>query len=192
MRLARMDLLIQLNSPRFNWNSISPLGKWLQGLILDSSSTMKKSHGFLYSISLLLFPLFALAAGPAFTVRSDHSNGIYALNEKVVWTVDVQGDRAGLIAVPYTVRRDGQDSVAQGTLDLSAGPAQITATRAEPGCLLAILSSPDKTITKPVALGGAVVAPEKIGPTFPAPDDFRRFLAREAEGTRQRTHECRC
>jgi cephalosporin-C deacetylase len=112
------------------------------------------------------------------TVTPDHTNGVYALNQPAVWTVDVKsGDRSGLAAVPYAVKRDGGDAIANGTIDLSAGPATITATRAEPGALLAVISVPTATpkkMPRPFT-GGAVFAPEKIGPAVPAPTDFESF-----------------
>lgn len=134
---------------------------------------MKKLFLVLVSITAVIAQ--ALGADPLFTIWPSHANGVYTLNEKVSWTVDVQGDRSKLTAVAYAVRRDGQDPIEQGTLDLSNGPAKITASLDQPACLLAVLSSPDKSITKPLALGGAVVAPEKIGPAVPAPEDFDAF-----------------
>ena len=60
--------------------------------------------------------------------------GVYALNRPVVWTVDVKsGDRSGLAALAYAVKRDGGDAIANGTIDLSSGPATITSTRAGAG-----------------------------------------------------------
>jgi len=110
------------------------------------------------------------------TVVPDHADGIYALNEKVTWNVDVKtGDRAGLSALPYVVRRDGAHSVDRGTLDLSTGPAVITASLSEPGTLLAVISSPGPATKKPLALGGAAVDPAEIAPAAPAPADFEAF-----------------
>jgi cephalosporin-C deacetylase len=112
------------------------------------------------------------------TVTPDHTDGVYALNQPVVWTVDVtSGDRSGLAAVPYVVKRDGGDAIANGTIDLSAGPATITSTRAEPGALLAVISVPTATVKKSPRpfTGGAIFAPEKIGPGAPAPADFDAF-----------------
>ena len=112
------------------------------------------------------------------TVTPDHTDGVYALNQPAVWTVDVKsGDRSGLAALPYTVKRDGGDAITNGTIDLSAGPATITATRAEPGALLAVISVPTATPKKTPRpfTGGAIFAPEKIGPGAPAPTDFDDF-----------------
>jgi len=59
--------------------------------------------------------------------------------------------------------KDAKDVVGSGTIDLSAGPATIQASRSEPGALLAEILSMDKTKLLPLAVGGAVISPEKIG-----------------------------
>ena len=76
--------------------------------------------------------------------------------------------------MPYAVKRDGGDAIANGTINLSTGPATITATRAEPGALLAVISVPTTKRPHPFT-GGAVFAAEKIGPGAPAPADFDTF-----------------
>jgi dienelactone hydrolase len=101
---------------------------------------------------------------------------LYALAKPAVWTVDVtSGDRSALAAVPYTVKRDGGDEIANGTINLSVGPATITASRAEPGALLAVISAPTATNKPRLWTGGAIFAPEKIAPAKPAPADFDAF-----------------
>ena len=129
--------------------------------------------------SMVLFASLLCAEpmpGTVLTIVPDHAGGVYAVGEKVTWTIDVKsGDRATLGAVPYSVKRDAKDEVEQGTLDLTAGSATVTATRAEPGALYAVFSSPDKAEKKPIGYGGAVFAPEKIGPAVPAPEDFDEF-----------------
>jgi hypothetical protein len=121
---------------------------------------------------------------PILTLTPDHADGVYALNEPAVWTVDVKsGDRSGLAAVPYAVNRDGGDTVATGTIDLSSAPATITATRAEPGALLVVVSVPTGGKRPWPWTGGAVFAPEKIGPAVPAPADFDES---EAAGPQRR------
>jgi cephalosporin-C deacetylase len=113
---------------------------------------------------------------PILTLKPDHLDGVYALNEPAVWTVDVKsGDRSGLGALTYAVKRDGGDDIATGTINLAAGPATITATRPEPGALLAIVSVPNGTRHPRLWTGGAVFAPDKIGPAAPAPADFDAF-----------------
>jgi cephalosporin-C deacetylase len=118
---------------------------------------------------------FAHSADTVFTVTPDKATGVYTPEEKVTWTVDVKGDRGGLTALPYKVKKDAQGEVASGTIDLSSGPAIITASRAEAGALLAQIFSMDTTKPLPVAMGGAVISPGKLGPAVPAPEDFDAF-----------------
>ncbi|HSI83496.1 MAG TPA: hypothetical protein VK970_06910, partial [Candidatus Methylacidiphilales bacterium] len=121
-----------------------------------------------FSIFILALCLTSVRADePKITVIPDKATGVYAPNEKVTWTIDVTGDRSALTSVPYTVKLDAANVVTSGTLDLSAGPGTISATRTEPGALLAEIKSMDKTKPLPVAMGGAVFSPEKIAPAQP-------------------------
>lgn len=138
------------------------------------STRVKISRPTLFA-ALLFAAGFVHAADPTFVVTPDHATGVYAPEEKVTWTIDVKGDRTGLTALPYKVKKDAQGDVTSGTIDLSAGPATISASRAEPGALLAQIFSMDKTRPLPVAMGGAVISPEKLGPAVPAPEDFDAF-----------------
>ena len=76
------------------------------------------------------------APPPKVVVKPDHANGVYGLNEKVTWTVDAIGDRTALKALPYSVKQNGGTEIAKGTVDLSSGPATITASLGVPGTLL--------------------------------------------------------
>ena len=144
-----------------------PHGFCDKGVIM---STLRISKLVLLSLGSIAF-----AADPVITVSPDHPNGVYEAGEKVTWTVDVKGERTGLSALNYSVKKDGQVEVAKGQLDLTSGPATISASREEPGALLARIENPDKTNPKPLALGGALVAPKKIEPSAPAPADFDAF-----------------
>ena len=121
------------------------------------------------------------AADTNYTIKPDHPDGVYALNEKVTWDVDIKGgratvtDTASLTAVPYSIKKDGAVEVASGTLDLSAGPAKVSATREEAGALVVTIPNADKSKPLPLGLGAAMFAPEKIGPSLPEPADFDAF-----------------
>ena len=117
----------------------------------------------------------AFAVNPVYTATPDHPTGVYAPNEKVTWTIDVTGDRSTLTAVPYKVKKDDADVVTSGTLDLSTGPATVSGSRPEPGALQLSIFSMDKTNLLPLGMGGAVIAPEKMTPARPAPEDFDAF-----------------
>ena len=114
-------------------------------------------------------------APPKVVVKPDHENGVYGLNEKVTWNVDVTGDRTAFTALPYVIKEDGQVETGTGTLDLSAGPATITASRSTPGALVAQIYPAGKTSGAILAIGGAVIAPDKIDLATPVPADFDAF-----------------
>lgn len=144
-------------------------------LSCSSSSYPRTISTLVLGAALLFCADFAAAATSPYTVTPNHADGIYAPGEKVTWTVDATGDRAALTALPYKVRRDAAGEVASGTIDLSAGPATISASCPEPGTLQASIFDMDKTKPFPIAMGGAAFAPEKIAPAKPAPADFDAF-----------------
>jgi len=112
---------------------------------------------------------------PQWVVKPDHGNGIYHPDEKVTWSVDITGDRAGLNAVSYDVTKDGQVVVDKATVDVSTGPATVSASRADPGVLVLRIYPPGKTNGQAIAFGGAVISPDKIDLHTPIPDDFDAF-----------------
>ena len=118
--------------------------------------------------ALLLLPALAEAG---ITIKPGKASGVYAPGETATWIVEGEAPAAGL---QYRIRKDGLAVIAEGPLDLSAGPITISATRQDPGALLAQVISPEKP-SPALALGGAIFAPEKINPVAPAPEDFDAF-----------------
>ncbi|MFL5581304.1 MAG: acetylxylan esterase [Gemmatimonadaceae bacterium] len=144
----------------------------------------------LRSLALTL-AVAATAAAQTPTFTPDRTTGIYAAGERVGWTVTLPaaGPRvakdAAAARYPYVVRRNGGDTVAAGTLDLSRGRARIETTLAEPGMLLVEVRPPradttfgDRSTGGPGrVLLGAAVSPERIAPAEPRPADFDAFWA---------------
>jgi cephalosporin-C deacetylase len=137
----------------------------------------------------LAIALFAAAAvdaqqpalQPSFT--PDRATGIYALGERVGWTVTAPSGVAGRYS--YTVKRNGKEVVKSGTFDLSRGRARIETSLTEPAMVLVEVKPPmrDSTFGN-VSTGGpgrvllgAAVAPEGIRPSEPKPKDFDAFWA---------------
>jgi cephalosporin-C deacetylase-like acetyl esterase len=148
------------------------------------------------SIALACTVVVAHASGaqqPTFT--PDHASGIYALGERVGWTVTVpkpapatkRKGASAPVAVPltYTIRRNGGEVVSSGTLDLSKGRGRIETTFAEPGMVQVEVRPPrpDTTFGDHSTDGpgrivlGAAVAPTAIQPAEPKPADFDEFWA---------------
>jgi cephalosporin-C deacetylase len=115
------------------------------------------------------------ASPPHWLMKPNHVDGLYSLNETVNWTVDFTGDRTGLTAIPYVIKEDGKVATGKGTVDLSAGPATITATRSTPGLLVAYVYPVGKPGTQSLAIGGALFAPDQINLSVPVPADFDAF-----------------
>lgn len=138
-------------------------------------------HGLLSALVAAATGVSGLFASPVVTVTPARASGIYVPGEKAVWNVDIKPE-AGvpLPAMTYTIKKDGQVLVAEGKLDPSAGPVTLTAGRDDAGVLLAQIFSSDKP-GKAVALGGAIYAPDKIGPAVPAPKDFDAFWKAKLE-----------
>ncbi len=136
---------------------------------------------------LLAAPLLCPAArgyAQQLTFTPYHANGIYAVGERVGWTVmPAPGDTAARGRYTYTVKRDGFTVLKTGALDLASGRATIESTLAQPGMILVEVRPPagvagfhgaSKAEVGRVLLGAAV-APTKIRPAAPRPADFDSF-----------------
>jgi len=95
-----------------------------------------------------------------------HADGIYALGEKVGWTV--KGPPAGKYT--YTIKTNNSDQVAAGTIDLTSGSTTLETTLREPAMLYVEVSGAGT----PIHLGAAV-APTELKPSVPRPADFDAF-----------------
>lgn len=130
-----------------------------------------------------ILPLLVLggvlaAAEQGFSIVPSQPTAIYEPGAPIAWTVEATGEGAvPMQAVGFQVKRGGAAVVGQGTLDLSAGPGTISASLDEPGTLLvevvAKAAEPGQKDVK--GLGGAAVAPRRIAPSLPPPDDFDAF-----------------
>jgi cephalosporin-C deacetylase-like acetyl esterase len=122
---------------------------------------------------------FALTAeaAPQLQIVPDAETGIYQPGQTVTWSIAfADGDTPLAGTFEYSVRRGGLAEMANGTQDLVDGKAQIAASRDDPGTLLLTVKfKPDGEQKEIVAYGGAAFAPEKIGPSMAAPDDFGEF-----------------
>lgn len=106
--------------------------------------------------------------------------GIYAPGDPIAWTLAVKGDAASLTKVPYVVKKNLMTELDKGELDLSKGAVVVKTSLDEPGTVAVYVKlKPDDKDFKVV--GGAVVAPEQIKPSKPAPDDFDKFWADKIE-----------
>jgi cephalosporin-C deacetylase-like acetyl esterase len=113
-------------------------------------------------------------AGPRLTIVSDHADGIYTLGQHVHWRVE-PGSPSRFGQANYTLRKGGLLSLREGKLALASTMEEIDATLPEPGTLLLEVKAVDQEGKAVRALGGAVIAPERIQPSAPRPADFDKF-----------------
>ena len=126
-------------------------------------------------------------AQPSF--MPDHSSGIYAVGERVGWTVTLPKGVQPIEPYSYTIKRNGGDVLSTGTLAFRSGRARIEASVAEPAMLLVEVkpSRPDSTFGSRSTGGpgrvllGAAVAPTGIRAAEPKPDDFDAFWKSKLE-----------
>src|SRR5436190_11806423 len=131
----------------------------------------------LRSAAALILCLFSVVADPVILVSPDVESGLYEAGKTVTWTVQVKvGADPAAGKISYVVRPGGAGESSKGEADLVDGKAQVTATRATPGTLLAEIRYKAAGATKEtIGYGGAAFDPEKIGPSSPPPEDFDAF-----------------
>ncbi len=110
------------------------------------------------------------------TLRSDRTNGVYDVGQTIVFRVNVRGDGAAAVTrARYALKTGGLTLLREGEIELRDGGATLDARLDEPGTILAearIAGAGGKAVR---ALAGAVVAPDRIRPSAPCPDDFDAF-----------------
>ena len=131
----------------------------------------------------LVSSIVAGAQQPTFT--PDHANGIYAAGERIGWTVTLPKGAKAPGPYTYTIRRNGADSIASGTLTLTKGRGRIETSLAEAAMLVVEVKPPAGVIDfgNPSTGGkgrvrlAAAVDPTKIIASEPKPADFDTFWA---------------
>ncbi|MGI6544102.1 MAG: acetylxylan esterase [Limnochordia bacterium] len=115
------------------------------------------------------------AAEPVVTIVTDHADAVYAVDEPVLFTIQVNQDDKPLAGtVNWTLSKDGGTLLQSGRAELIAGEATVTGSLGEPGFihLTASYVYAGKTYSKMVGVG---IDPTAIKPSMPVPDDFDAF-----------------
>ena len=143
-------------------------------LVLDSLRAIVRCLAWRFAttaaMALLVVVRTSSAAPPAFTPF--HANGIYAVGERVGWTlVAPDGCPTPAGGYRYTIRKNNADTIGAGTLDPAGGATTIETSLAEPGMVFVQVDTGD---AHSVTLGAAV-APTSLAPSAPRPADFDAF-----------------
>jgi cephalosporin-C deacetylase len=136
----------------------------------------------------LLAPLAGWPAARAqqLTFTPYHADGIYAIGERVGWTVDTAaGGGASPGTYTYKIKRDGGTVIGRGSFDVPSARATIETALARPGMILVEVRPPAgdtafrgaSRVEVGRVLLGAAVAPTRILPAAPRPADFDSFWA---------------
>lgn len=116
----------------------------------------------------------AVAGAQPLVLTPFNRSGIYALGEKVGWTVTVPAETVARAAsYTYTIRKNDLDVIKSGKLDLASGKATIEIVLDEPAMLYAEVLPASGDGQRNVA--GAAIAPTELQPTVPRPADFDAF-----------------
>ena len=108
-----------------------------------------------------------------------NASGIYPLGVPVGWHVTLPWNAS---PVTYVIRKNNLEEIGRGYI-APGGPARIEATLDEPGMVYVEVTGIGSG-AKPQALGAAV-APAKIAPSIPAPEDFDAFWRRKIAALRK-------
>jgi cephalosporin-C deacetylase-like acetyl esterase len=119
----------------------------------------------------------------------DQSSGIYAVGERVGWTVTLPKGVRPIAPYTYAIKRNGGDVLSSGTLDLKKGRGRIEASLTEPAMLVVEVKppTPDSAFGSRSSGGpgrvllGAAVAPSGIRAAEPKPADFDAFWQAKIE-----------
>ncbi len=128
---------------------------------------------FCCALATALFP--AACRSQQLTLIPDHASGIYDVGEKVGWTITAP-DSKSTKPYEYTAKKNNQDVLKSGELDLSAGKGRIELSVSEPEMIYLEIkpSAEGDSHPKPI-VAGAAVAPTQLKPVAERPVDFDAF-----------------
>ncbi|MEO8561027.1 MAG: acetylxylan esterase [bacterium] len=144
-----------------------------------------RTHRFACAVPVLTFSLGvvsrAAAQQPSFI--PDHASGIYAVNERVGWTLTLPKGVAATGPYSYTIRKNGGETLGTGSVTLAKNRGRIETSLTEPAMVVVEVKPPAGTAgfgnqsTGGVGrvLLGAAVSPTSITAAEPKPADFDEF-----------------
>lgn len=151
------------------------------------------------ALAFTLGPLASGLAAQTLTIVPAKTPGIYAVGEKIGWTVAVPEGQT-VASATYTLKKNGLTVYKTDAVDLSSGKATIETSLEEPGSVLLEVQPPPPPAGaagetpatpparggggrggRPRAVSGALVAPQKLQPSSPRPADFDTWWAAKIE-----------
>ena len=142
---------------------------------------MNQARFRIFGVGLLVTLLVRIAAAqPAvhqdLIVTPEKADGIYQPGETIRWRIEWKGEEP-VTAADYTLKKGQIKTLGGGTVPLVDGAGTLESSLDKPGSLLAEIKVKTADGKEHKAAGGALVAPDKIVPSAPRPDDFDEFWA---------------
>ncbi len=129
-------------------------------------------QGLSWAGALLL--ALQVCSGQQVVLTGLNSSGVYGVGEKICWQIEVSGENPGsAMRTSYTLKRNGLTVYKEGTLDLASGKTSIETSLDAPGAVLLEIRTGDSPQQR--SLAGALVAPDRLGPSVARPEDFDVF-----------------
>ncbi|HEY2828151.1 MAG TPA: acetylxylan esterase [Pirellulales bacterium] len=137
---------------------------------------MKHAHFPIRRIAALVSLYFAAGVCHAqdLLVTPDKPEGVYEIGEPIHWNIQWKGE-GGVSEATYSIKENGKTDFAKGTVPITDGSGSLSGKLDEPGSLLVEIKITDGDSKLHKALGGALIAPEKISPAASRPADFDAF-----------------
>jgi cephalosporin-C deacetylase-like acetyl esterase/lysophospholipase L1-like esterase len=128
-------------------------------------------------VAALANSAFSLSAEPQPLILSPYqASGIYEIDETVGWTASrMPGAGPQEHRYRYTIKKNNYSLIREGEIDLSDRIAKIEARVDEPAMLYLELRRADALLDARPVVAGAAVAPTKLKPVAPRPEDFDEF-----------------
>lgn len=125
---------------------------------------------------LLALALSLLTSSAAIRISLDKPDAIYAVNETVTFTIELDAD-AGVTS--YSLTEDGMNVIRSGKLKAGDKPLTVSGSLKRPGFLRCTVTSARKGTKTLRKMAAAAIAPLDIGLSLPVPDDFDEFWQKQ-------------
>ncbi len=111
-----------------------------------------------------------------FTITTDRANALYDAGDTVVFRIEADGDVSTLPEyLEYFITWDGAALIDRGAVRARDLPQEVTVRPDGPGFVRLCIETGQAGSGAPKVQAAAAVAPERIGPSLPVPDDFDEF-----------------
>jgi cephalosporin-C deacetylase-like acetyl esterase len=140
----------------------------------------RKLFGLTWTVLSVLPQL--VTASTLLILGTDRTNSVYQVGEKIVWHATLHEDASKYPdGASYSLNQGGGQVIGAGTVNFENGKALFECSSPASGTILGEITVTNRDGKFTRALAGAAVAPEKILPSLPCPEDFDVFWKSKIE-----------